>query len=147
MLRYIYIAWLLLSRICLVIIKTRARVSEMLLHSSVMFPSKSEQKMTPEPNQKPGKNPRSGMGVVSLLNDRPFPSAQNRAKPGSVKAALAFVDGVQLKNRVEIPPQWKTASMKSWTCLRSSGSFLLTMRRQLWKVVMTRHLQWNLNYI
>ena len=105
MLRYIYIAWLLLSRICLVIIKTRARVSEMLLHSSVMFPSKSEQKMTPEPNQKPGKNPRSGMGVVSLLNDRPFPSAQNRAKPGSVKAALAFVDGVQLKNRVEIPPQ------------------------------------------
>ena len=34
------------------------------------------------------KNLRSGMGVASLVNNRPFPSAQNRAKPGSVKAAL-----------------------------------------------------------
>ena len=34
------------------------------------------------------KNLRSGMGVASLLNNRPFPSAQKRAKPGSVKAAL-----------------------------------------------------------
>ena len=34
------------------------------------------------------KNPRSRMGVASLLNNRPFPSAQNWAKPGSVKTAL-----------------------------------------------------------
>ena len=34
------------------------------------------------------KNPRSGLGVASLLNNRPCPSSQNRAKPGSVKAAL-----------------------------------------------------------
>ena len=42
------------------------------------------------------KNPRSGMGVASLLNNRPFPSAQNRAKPGSVKAALELENAEQI---------------------------------------------------
>ena len=28
------------------------------------------------------------MGVASLLNNRPFPSTQNQAKPGSIKAAI-----------------------------------------------------------
>ena len=37
------------------------------------------------------KHPSLGMGVASILNNRPFPNAQNRAKPGSVKRFIGHI--------------------------------------------------------
>ena len=58
------------------------------------------------------KNPRLGMGVAFLLNNRPFPSAQNRAKPGSVKSALVvFTSSLTSHEKLDSTPNFASAHL------------------------------------